>query len=122
LRRAGNDNGCAVAGADAAGAWSAHIRRSREGSDRGYLEEFVEQGRWVIVGRGLEPRPSADPWGWRCLCRESSARSVGSDQRNGSIRAVDEVARSWADNAPFPRDGKLNPPTLYLICRWIASE
>lgn len=42
LRCAGNDNGCAVAGADAAGARSAHIRRSREGSDRGYLEEFVE--------------------------------------------------------------------------------
>jgi hypothetical protein len=38
-----------VAGADAAGARSAHIRRSREGSDRGYLEEFVEQARWVIV-------------------------------------------------------------------------
>src|SRR5260370_5228964 len=49
LRCAGNDNGCAVAGADAAGAWSAHIRRSREGYDRGYVEEFVEQGRWVIV-------------------------------------------------------------------------
>jgi hypothetical protein len=38
-----------VAGADAAGGGSAHIRRSGEGSDRGYLEEFVEQGRWVIV-------------------------------------------------------------------------
>src|SRR6266849_9161130 len=49
LRRAGNDNGCAVAGADAAGAWSAHIRRSREGSDRGYLEEFVEQGSTALT-------------------------------------------------------------------------
>src|SRR5258706_9397711 len=49
LRCAGNDNGCAVAGADAAGARSAHIRRSREGSDRGYLGEFVEQGQWVSV-------------------------------------------------------------------------
>ena len=49
LRCAGNDNGCAVAGADATRARGAHIRRSREGSDGGYLEEFVEQGRWVIV-------------------------------------------------------------------------
>jgi hypothetical protein len=40
------------------------------------------------IRRGLEPRPSADPWGFRCLCRESSARSARSDQRNGSIRAV----------------------------------
>ena len=38
-----------MAGADATGARSAHIRRSREESDGGYLEEFVEQGRWVIV-------------------------------------------------------------------------
>ena len=49
LRCAGNDNGCAVARADAARARSAHIRRSREGSVRGYLEEFVEQGQWLIV-------------------------------------------------------------------------
>src|SRR5258707_4263512 len=106
LRCEGNDNGCAVAGADATRARGAHIRRSHEGSDGGYLEEFVEQGRWVIVtaaasvhvrtawgdkafdeasSRGLALNPS----GCRGLCRESSARSACSDQRNESIRAVD---------------------------------
>jgi hypothetical protein len=38
-----------VTEADAAGGGSAHIRRSREGSDTGYLEDFVEQRKWVIV-------------------------------------------------------------------------
>ena len=52
---------------------------------------------------------------------ETESANSGSPRllpKNHSIK----VARSWIDNAPFPRDGGVNPPTSYLICRWIPSD